>query len=139
MAKKAITFLAGWSRYNAGETAAFDEDQADALIKGRKAILAKKQPPEAGDQVTLALKVDVRETDDYKDAMAEIMEQAEGLAKLSAELDERAAALDDREAKLAAAAEKAAAGAAPVADDKPAAKSPADAADKPAGLPKQGR
>ena len=138
MAKKAIKFQRGWSRYNAGETAAFDAAQADDLIKQGIAVLAKVQPKE--EVVTVSLNIDPRETDAFKEATAEIARAAQEVQDRAAELDKREASLADREAQLAA-AEKAV-DALDGEGDAPQRSAEADqgkAVAKPAGLPKQGR
>lgn len=160
MAKKAITFLSGWSRYNAGETAAFEAKQADNLINQGIAKLATTQPKP--DAVTVSLGIDPRETEAFKEAMAEIARVGQEVQDRDAALDQReadlvarATALDEREADLAAreavlvdrekaAAEQLAASEKPddTATDRDAGaaqeKQPEPVA-KSAGLPKQGR
>lgn len=133
MAKKAIKFQRGWSRYNAGETAAFDAAQADDLIKQGIAVLAKVQPKE--DVVTVSLNIDPRDTDAFKEATAEIARAAQEVQDRAAELDKREASLADREALLAAAA-LAGEGDAP---ERSAEADQGKAVAKPAALPKQGR
>lgn len=98
MAKKAITFVTAWSRYNAGETAAFDPDQADDLIAKKKAVLAKDQPKSVVKEVSISL--NVRDNPEVNAVMAQIEAQASGLAQLSEDLDARQADLDARAASL---------------------------------------
>lgn len=154
MAKKAITFLAGWSRYNAGETAAFEAKQADDLINQGIAKLAPTQP--TPDIMTVSLGIDPRETEAFKEASAEIVRAAQevrdgeaALGRREADLAARATALDEREAALAD-REKALEASAPVEREKPddtandkdagatQERQPEPAA-KSTGLPKQGR
>ena len=42
--KKTVTFRARWQRYNAGETAGFAPEKADALIKAGIAVAGSKLP-----------------------------------------------------------------------------------------------
>lgn len=138
MAKKAVTFVTGWSRYNPGETAAFDQAQADDLIKQKKAVLASDQP-KAEDQ-TLTVNFDFRETAAFKEASAEIERAATELAERSSELDRREAGLAERENALAVRehAAETGEGKGEGAADKPV-DDKANPAAKPSGLPKQGR
>lgn len=154
MAKKAITFLSGWSRYNAGETAAFEAKQADDLINRGIAKLATTQPKP--DTVTVSLHIDPRETEAFKEASAEIVRAAQkaqdreaALDRREADLAARATALDEREAALAD-REKALEALAAVEREKPdetatdksaeaAQEKQPESAAKSAGLPKQGR
>ncbi|MTH76319.1 hypothetical protein [Paracoccus aestuariivivens] len=107
MARKiALTFLRGWSRYNAGEIAGFDADQAEALIDQGIAEKAPDQP-EAGDRVIASILIDPRDTDAFKEASAEIERAAQDLidreadlAAREADLEARALDLDRREAAL---------------------------------------
>lgn len=138
MAKKAVTFVTGWSRYNPGETAAFDQAQADDLIKQKKAVLAADQPVAAG-QVDAAA-VDFRDTAAFKEASAKIERAATELAERSNELDRREAGLAEREDAIVK-RERAAetdVSEGEVSADKPA-DDKANPAAKPSGLPKQGR
>lgn len=160
MAKKAITFQSGWSRYNAGETAAFEARQADDLVKQGIAVLATTQPKP--DTITVSLGIDPRETEAFKEAIAEIaragrevQDRAASLDQREADLVARAAALDGREAELAAReaalVDREKAAAVPPAEgekpagaetDKPAdqdAEKQSEPAAKSTGLPKQGR
>lgn len=101
MAKVALKFTRGWSRYNAGETAAFDEDQANELIKAGLAVKSTKQPPKA--DLTLSIDVpDVRKSESFKKAVAELKEEDARLRNLASELDARAEELDEREVDLVA-------------------------------------
>lgn len=138
MAKKAVTFVTGWSRYNPGETAAFDLAQADGLIKQKKAVVAADQP-KTEDQ-TLTINFDFRDTAAFKEASAEIERAATELAERSNELDRREAGLDERENALV---ERERAAETEVSEGEGAAGKPADdkanPAAKPSGLPKQGR
>lgn len=143
MAKKAVTFVTGWSRYNPGETAAFDQAQADDLIKQKKAVLAADQPVAAG-QVD-AEAVDFRDTAAFKEASAEIERAA--TERAATELAERSNELDRREAWLAeredAIVKRERAAETDVSEGEVSADKPADdkanPAAKPSGLPKQGR
>lgn len=138
MAKKAVTFVTGWSRYNPGDTAAFEQVQADDLIRQKKAVVAADQPRAAG-QVDGAA-VDLRDTAAFKEASAEIERAATELAERSSELDRREAGLAERENALAVRehAAETGEGKGEGAADKPV-DDKANPAAKPSGLPKQGR
>lgn len=152
MAKKAITFKTAWSRYNAGETAAFDAKQADDLIANKKAVLAKDQPK--SEIIHIDLSVNVRDSAEFKEIEADFERRANGLAQLSEDLDARQVDLDARAAELdakaadlaareAGLAEREASAAPSKADEAPApdavAKAAPEAAGKAPALPKQGR
>ena len=140
MAKKAVTFLSGWSRYNVGETAAFEEAQADNLIALKKAKLAKNQPQEVS--APLAVDLDDRQAEAFKVARAQIASAARDVADRESALDVREADLDAREAALTEREKGAGIG-----DDSGKAESEAvekgaddgKPGEKAAGLPKQGR
>lgn len=143
MAKVALKFKRGWSRYNKDEIAVFDEGQAGDLIKAGLAVKSTKQPPKA--DLTLSIDIpDVRKSESFKKAVAELKEEDARLRKLAGELDDRAEALDEREAELVARESEAAGSASgaagatePQAGKNPeASKSTNDAAK--GNLPKQG-
>lgn len=139
MAKVALKFKRGWSRYNAGDVAAFDEKQAQEL---KDAGVAKDAPPRPPREITAdlnalpgAMHAEVKALSDRADRLsemeAEISDRARALAAREAEIDRREAALERAESERGGAdpdpdgAEKSAA------EDKPASGKSA--------LPKQGR
>lgn len=146
MSKVAMTFARGWGVYNAGETAGFDADQAEAMEKAGVAVRAKDQPKEEG-IVIASLKINIEDMAEFKEARASIEAAAAELEAKSDKLDARDAALDEREARLdareAALADREAElrGAGEEIDaDGVVIEKVADAPpEKPAGLPKQGR
>ncbi|WP_406735886.1 hypothetical protein [Thioclava sp. GXIMD4215] len=97
MAKVAVTFLRGWSRYNANETAGFDADQAQELVD---AGIAKWAPAKAKTGAGLVA-TSAADADAYKKAMKAVEDEAKRLEAVSADLEAREAALIAREEALA--------------------------------------
>ena len=137
---KAVKFTKGWNKYNAGETAGFDDDHADGLVRAGLAVLVGSVAA-ASDTIVMQAMADVHR-------MAQ-REQAR-FAQITADHDSRAEALDRQAADLAAREAAVAAQLAALATAVPEA--PAvdqtgedDGADAPDGfedadgLPKQGR
>lgn len=140
MAKVALRFKRGWSRYNAGDVAAFDEKQAQEL---KDAGVAKDAPPKPPREITVDLNVlpntmhaEVKALNDQANRLSEmeteISDRARALAAREAEIERREAALERAESERGGAdpdpdgAEKSAA------EDKPAASGKS-------APPKQGR
>lgn len=135
---KSVKFHKGWNKYNAGETAGFEDDQADVLVKAGIAVL--------GGAISVGPDTAVTQ------AMADVQRLAQRehvrLAQIATEQDGRAEALAQREDDLAAreaafaarlAEVEAAVAAEPPAPEGEDATSKADAGEDVGGLPKQGR
>ena len=153
--KVAVTFKRGYGVYNAGETAGFDQDHAFDLINAGIAVKAKDQPKPATIVASLAINIqDMPEFLEVKKALEEAGQQIDlrsaALDQREAELNAREAELDRRSADLDALADALAEGDADetvietVTEAGEVTKPDADAAgekaaEKPAGLPKQGR
>lgn len=89
--KVAVTFKRGYGVYNAGETAGFDPDHAFDLINAGIAKKAKDQPKPATSTVALSLNIQ---------DMPEFLEVKKALEDAGQQIDQRSAALDQREAEL---------------------------------------
>ena len=132
---KVVKFRKGWNKYNAGETAGFEDDQADALVKAGIAALVGGVSAAPDTAVTQAM----------ADVQRVAQREQVRLAQITADLDSRAEALDRREAEIAAreaaaaAALAEAAAAAPATPEAEAAEEAPQAEEDAGGLPKQGR
>ncbi|MFN3312929.1 MAG: hypothetical protein ACK46Q_05635 [Hyphomonas sp.] len=101
MAKTAVTFLRGWSRYNTGDVAAFESDQAKGLTDAGIAALAPPKKSTKAAPEMLSINLDLRDSPAFKDVQDEIRRTVARLADQEAALEARAASLDDRAAELA--------------------------------------
>lgn len=102
MARKLVKFLKGYSRYNKGETAGFDEAKAKALEADKVAVIVGdvKEPVVAG-MPALAFKGDGAATVAEREAAETRMaEMARALSDRDNELSEKEAALAAKEAEL---------------------------------------
>lgn len=131
---KAVKFRKGWNKYNAGETAGFEDDQADALVAAGIAALVGGVSAAPDTAVTQAM----------ADVQRVAQREQVRLAQITADLDSRAEALDRREAEIAAreaaaAALAEAAAAAPATPEAEAAEEAPQAEEDAGGLPKRGR
>ncbi|MBT3142910.1 hypothetical protein KL867_17715 [Ruegeria litorea] len=110
MARKLVKFLAGYSRYNKGETAAFDAGHARKLCAGPSpAAIMVGDATEPAKRAVAQVQVDVAgevhsEIADaerrMKSAFSELDERQGELTQQAADNDQRAADLDAREAAL---------------------------------------
>lgn len=144
---KAVKFRKSWNKYNAGETAGFEDDQAEALVKAGIAALVGPVSALPDTAVVQAMadvqRVAQREQVRLAQIAVEQDGRAEALARQEADLAAREAALAAREAALAArfAELQEAMPAEPEAEDTGAdggEDAPEEAEDA-GGLPKQGR
>ncbi|MEP1327131.1 hypothetical protein [Pseudophaeobacter sp.] len=143
MARVLVKFRAGYSRYNKGETAAFDEAKAKQLCAGENPVAQVAGPVKAA-AVLASDDIDLLDLEREEIAQAE-QNLAEQLAEVEARewgLEAREAALTEREKAIETAANSGAVKepAAKV-EDQPAAKveDAAEAKDKaPGAPPKQG-
>lgn len=134
---KAVKFRKGWNKYNAGEIAGFEDDQADALVAAGIAALVGGVAA-APDTAVVHAMADVQRVAQREQVR---------LAQIAVEQDGRAEALAQREADLAAReavlAEQLAALAAAVPEEPETGETGeddgGDAAEDAGGLPKQGR
>ncbi|SNT76718.1 hypothetical protein [Paracoccus seriniphilus] len=144
MKRVAIEFTRGWSRYNPGEIAAFDEAQAVELEKSGFAKRAKKQPAPKLEKLTLEIG-DIRDTDAFKEALGEIEREWQRLEEERARLLAEEKRLEGVRAELDQRIDASDPGDFGVVDDKDTAQDGAEPAEpevkRPAkgGLPKQGR
>lgn len=137
---KAVKFRKSWNKYNAGETAGFEDDQAEALVKAGIAALVGPVSSLPDTAVVQAMadvqRVAQREQVRLAQIAVEQDGRAEALARQEADLAAREAALAARLAELQAAMP-----AEPEAEDTGAdggEDAPEEAEDA-GGLPKQGR
>lgn len=137
---KVVKFRKSWNKYNAGETAGFEDDQAEALVKAGIAALVGPVSALPDTAVVQAMadvqRVAQREQVRLAQIAVEQDGRAEALARQEADLAAREAALAARFAELQAAMP-----AEPEAEDTGAdggEDAPEEAEDA-GGLPKQGR
>lgn len=132
---KSVKFCKGWNKYNAGETAGFEDDQADALVKAGIAALVGAVSAAADTAVVQAMADVQRVAQREHLRLAQIATEQDGRAEA---LERQAADLAAREAALAERlAEGAGAGGDPAGDA--AAPDIEKAEEDASGLPKQGR
>lgn len=137
---KVVRFRKSWNKYNAGETAGFEDDQAEALVKAGIAALVGPVSPLPDTAVVQAMadvqRVAQREQVRLAQIAVEQDGRAEALARQEADLAAREAALAARFAELQAAMP-----AEPEAEDTGAdgGEDAPEGAEDAGGLPKQGR
>lgn len=137
---KAVKFRKSWNKYNAGETAGFEDDQAEALVKAGIAALVGPVSALPDTAVVQAMadvqRVAQREQVRLAQIAVEQDGRAEALARQEADLAAREAALAARFAELQAAMP-----AEPEAEDTvvDGGEDAPEEAEDAGGLPKQGR
>jgi len=111
MARKLVKFSKGYSRYNRGETAAFDEGMAQSLTEGKGkvgVIVGDAEDPNADMSVVIG-KLDASEAQEFlakartefEGRELSLQVRANSLEQKSRDLADREMALDAREAAAA--------------------------------------
>jgi hypothetical protein len=105
MARKLVKFTQGYSRYNKGDTAAFEADVAKSLCEGKNKVA--KLIGDAAEPVDVLVSSQIGDGASQARAMldgfkSELQAGAEDLSKREAALVSREADLDNREADLEA-------------------------------------
>ncbi|UWS81070.1 hypothetical protein N1037_08680 [Phaeobacter sp. G2] len=103
MTRIIVKFLAGYSRYNKGETAAFDEEKAKQLCAGKSPVAEMVGPVKQPTAMTSA-DIDLlgREREELTLAGKNIADQVASVERREQELAAGVSGLEDRERDLAA-------------------------------------
>lgn len=105
MGKKIVKFQRGWGRYNKGEVAGFEADQAEKLCTGDKAVATMIGNAKPGKKTAPSAKVLNNREAELSARETELDERAEELDAREAALIEREKALDPTPPKAPAKAE----------------------------------
>lgn len=103
MARKLVKFTQGYSRYNRGETAGFEQSMAESLTEGKNkvgVIVGDADEPGAHKSVVIGKMDTTAASQIIGKARLELEGRAQSLADQEAALDKRAQELADREEAL---------------------------------------